>query len=65
MLALTLGLWVRRRALTSRVHAVVRAVLSIVLWPLIWLLLTLDKRLDQFEESTMIVGLSASAFKPK
>jgi SAM-dependent methyltransferase len=64
VLALTLGLWVRRRPLTSRVDVAVRAILSIVLWPVIWLLLKLDKRPDQFEESTMLVGLSASAFKP-
>lgn len=65
VLALTLGLWVRRRALTSRVHVVTRAVLSFALWPVIWLLLKIDRRPERFEESTMIVGLSASAFKPK
>ena len=63
VLALTLGLWVRRRPLTSRVHVVTRAVLSILLWPVIWLLLKMDKRPPEFEESTMIVGLSAQAFK--
>jgi len=63
VLALTLGLWVRRRPLTSRVHVVTRAVLSILLWPVIWLLLKIDKRPPEFEESTMIVGLSAQAFK--
>jgi hypothetical protein len=31
----------------------------------IWLLLTMDKRPKQFEESAMIVGLSAKAFKPE
>jgi SAM-dependent methyltransferase len=64
VLALTLGLWVRRRPINSRGHVVVRAILSLVLWPVIWLLLKLDKR-PEFEESAMIVGLSASAFKPK
>ena len=63
VLALTLGLWVRRRPLTSRVHVVTRTALSILLWPVIWLLLKIDKRPHEFEESTMIVGLSARAFK--
>jgi SAM-dependent methyltransferase len=65
VLALTLGLWVRRRPLTSRVHLVTRAVLSFLLWPVIWLLLKMDRRPEHFEESTMIVGLSASVHKPK
>ena len=30
---------------------------------LIWLLLKIDKRPHEFEESTMIVGLRARAFK--
>jgi SAM-dependent methyltransferase len=64
-LAVILGLWVRRRALTSRVHIVTKAVLSWLLWPLIWLLLKIDTRPDAFEESTMIVGLSARAVKPE
>ena len=63
VLALTLGLWVRRRPLTSRVHVVTRAALSVLLWPVIWLLLKMDKRPQEFEESTMIVGLSARACK--
>jgi SAM-dependent methyltransferase len=63
VLALMLGLWVRRRPLTSRVHVVTRDVLSILLWPVIWLLLKMDERPPEFEESTMIVGLSAQAFK--
>ena len=63
VLALTLGLWVRRRPLTSRVHVVTRAVLSSLTWPIIWLLLKMDTCPQEFEESTMIVGLSAKAFK--
>ena len=63
VLAITLGLWVRRRALTSRVHVVTRAALSVLLWPVIWLLLKIDERPIEFEESAMIVGLSAKAFK--
>jgi SAM-dependent methyltransferase len=64
VLALTLGLWVRRRPLTSRRHVLVRAVLSRLLWPIVWLLLKLDRRPTEFEESTMLVGLSAAATKP-
>jgi SAM-dependent methyltransferase len=63
VLALTLGLWVRRRPLTSRRHVVTKALLSMLLWPLIWLLLELDRRPEQFAESTMLVGLSAAATK--
>ena len=63
VLALTLGLWARRRPLTSRVHVVTRAVLSFLMWPVIWLLLKMDKRPREFGESTMIVGLSAKTFK--
>jgi SAM-dependent methyltransferase len=63
VLAITLGLWVRRRALTSRVHLVTRAFLSILLLPVIWLLLRIDEPPREFEESAMIVGLSAKAFK--
>jgi SAM-dependent methyltransferase len=64
VLALTLGLWVRRRPLTSRIHVVTRTMLSVVLWPVIWLLMKLDKRPEHFGESTMIVGLRASVWKP-
>jgi SAM-dependent methyltransferase len=63
VLALTLGLWVRRRALTSRRHVVAKAVLSLLLWPVIWLLLKLDTPPTEFEESAMLVGLSAVAIK--
>ena len=61
VLALTLGLWVRRRPLTSRRHVLVRAVLSLLLWPVIWLLLKLDTPPSEFSESAMLVGLSAAA----
>jgi hypothetical protein len=33
------------------------------LWPVIWVLLKLDKRPEEFDESTMLVGLSAAATK--
>ena len=39
MLAVILGLWVRRRSLTSRVHVVTKATLSLLLWPVIQLLM--------------------------
>lgn len=65
VLALTLGLWVRRRPLTSRRHVVVKAVLSVLLWPIIWLLLKMDVPPREFSESAMLVGLSAAAFKAK
>jgi hypothetical protein len=63
VLAVTLGLWVRRRALTSRVHLVTRAVLSLLLWPIIWWLLKIDRPPAEFGESALIVGLSAAARK--
>lgn len=59
MLGAVLGLWVRRRPITSRVHLVTRPLLSWLLWPLIWLLFKIDRLPDEFEESTLIVGLSA------
>ncbi|MGB7077143.1 MAG: class I SAM-dependent methyltransferase [Xanthobacteraceae bacterium] len=61
VLALTLGLWVRRRPLTSRRHVVTKYLLSLLLWPVIWLLLKLDRPPAEFEESAMLVGLSAAA----
>ena len=64
MLAVMLGLWVRRRALTSRIHVAARMVLSFLLWPVIWLLIKIDQRPEQLGESTLLVGLSASVHKP-
>jgi SAM-dependent methyltransferase len=63
VLAVILGLWVRRRPLTSRVHIVSRWLLSYALWPVIWLLFKLDQRPLTLGESTLIVGLSATARK--
>jgi len=65
VLSIMLGLWVRRRPLTSRVHLVTKPLLSLLLWPVIWLLFRSDIRPMEFEESTLIVGLSATACKPK
>lgn len=64
VLAVILGLWVRRRPLTSRVHVVTKAVLSFLLGPVIWLLMKMDKRPEELSESTLLVGLSASVYKP-
>jgi SAM-dependent methyltransferase len=64
VLAVILGLWVRRRPLTSRVHLVTKVVLSCLLWPLIWALVEIDKRPKTLEESTLFVGLSVSVHKP-
>ena len=63
MLAVILGLWVRRRALTSRLHIITRAILSVFLWPVIWLLLKIDERPTELDESTPIVGLSVTAHR--
>ena len=43
VLAPTLGLWVRRPPLTSHIHVVAKALLSLALGPVIWLLLKMDK----------------------
>jgi SAM-dependent methyltransferase len=63
VLGVILGLWVRRRPLTSRVHVVMKNVLSLLLWPVIWLLFEMDKRPEQLAESTLLVGLSVSVHK--
>ena len=64
VLAVILGLWVRRRPLTSRVHVVTKAVVSFLLAPVIWLLMKMDKRPEQLAENTLFVGLSVSVHKP-
>jgi hypothetical protein len=46
--------------LTSGVQVMTKVVFLVLLWPVIWLLLKMDRRPEHFEESTMIVGLSAS-----
>jgi SAM-dependent methyltransferase len=63
VLAVTLGLWVRRRPLTSRVHLVTKPLLSYLLWPAISLLFKMDERPKEIGESTLLVGLTASARK--
>lgn len=60
-LGILLGLWIRRRPLTSRVHIVRRAIYSRLFLPIVWGLLKSDRPPERFEESTMIVGLSATA----
>lgn len=64
VLAVVLGLWVRRRPLDTRARRMVRRVLSVLLTPVVWLLYLIDKRPTTFGESTMIVGLCGSARKP-
>ena len=65
VLGVTLGLWAGRMPTASRLQRVVQRVLSILLWPLVWLLFRIDRRPERFEESTLIVGLSATAVKPR
>lgn len=64
VLAVTLGLWVRRRPLTSRVHVVTQKLLSVALWPIIWGLMRIDQRPEAFGESALVVGFSGTARKP-
>jgi SAM-dependent methyltransferase len=64
MLGVMLGLWVRRRGpITSRVHLVKRGVLSVLLCPVVWLLTKIDKRPVELGESTLLVGLTATAVR--
>ncbi len=65
VLATTLGLWARRRPLTSRVHVVTKKLFSILLVPIIRLLTSLDERPTELGESTLVVGLCVTANKPK
>jgi len=64
VLAITLGIWAKRRPAASWAGAAWRRLLCIALWPVVWLLMRLDVRPLRFEESTMLVGLSAAAVKP-
>ena len=64
VLAVTLGLWAGRMPTASWLERVLQRGLSILLWPLVWLLFRLDRRPTSFDESTLIVGLSAAAVKP-
>jgi hypothetical protein len=43
---------------------VVRRALCISLSPVVWLLFRMDRRPSSFDESTLVVGLSAAAVKP-
>jgi SAM-dependent methyltransferase len=64
VLAITLGLWAGRMPTASRLERGVQRGLCILLWPLVWLLFRLDRRPERFDESTLVVGLSAAAVKP-
>ncbi len=63
LLSVVLGLWVRRRDLTSRVHIITKAVFSILLCPIIWWLHRIDHRPTNLGESTLVVGLCSTARK--
>jgi SAM-dependent methyltransferase len=63
MLGVILGLWVRRRPLTSRIHVVTKSVLSVLLLPVVWSLIRMDRRPPELGESTLLVGLAATAHK--
>lgn len=65
VLALTLGLWAGRMPTASRWGRVIKQSFCILLWPLVWLLLRLDRRPERFDESTLVVGLSAATVKPQ
>ena len=65
VLAITLGLWAGRIPTGSRLERAIQRVLTIFLWPLVGLLFRLDQRPTSFDESTLIVGLSAAAVKPQ
>jgi hypothetical protein len=64
VLAITLGLWAGRMPTASWLQRAAQRSLSILLCPLVWLLMRLDRRPSSFDESTLLVGLSAAAVKP-
>jgi SAM-dependent methyltransferase len=64
VLAVMLGLWIRRKPLTSRVHIVEKWLLSRLMWPVIYGLYASDVPPDDFYESALIVGISGFARKP-
>ena len=65
VLGVMLGLWARRMPTASRLERAIQRGLCILLWPLVWLLFKIDRRPERFDESTLIVGLSAAAVKPE
>jgi len=61
-----LGLWAGRMpAANSRLGRARLRAWTILMWPLVWLLFKIDRPPERFEESTLIVGLSAAAVKPQ
>jgi SAM-dependent methyltransferase len=65
-LGAVLGLWAGRMPVTaSRLGRAKLWAWSILLWPLVWLLFRIDRAPERFEESTLIVGLTAAAVKPQ
>lgn len=63
VLGVILGLWVRRRKPTSRLHLVTKLIMSFLLWPIIWWLFRTDERPLELGESTLTVGLCVTACK--
>lgn len=62
-LAVMTGLWVRRRPLGSLRRVATRKILSTLLWPIVWWLSRIDTRPVELGESTLVVGLTATARK--
>lgn len=60
-LAQMIGLWSRRR---FRIYPRKQAIFSYLAFPLVFILLKIDKAPENFTESSMITGLSGTAFKP-
>lgn len=63
-LAIYLGLWALRRPANTRGQFWLRRMLSIALWPVISWLMKHDRLPEEFGESTLVVGLTATAEKP-
>jgi SAM-dependent methyltransferase len=70
-LAQMLGLWGRRRFRYSKTHNILQKLLqrisqlflSVILLPIVWLMYKLDRPPEEFQESSMITGISGTARK--
>jgi SAM-dependent methyltransferase len=62
-LAQMMGLWVRRRPMSRMSRRTLRPLLSFCFWPLIWLLYKIDTPSAEFTESSMMTGISGTAWK--
>jgi SAM-dependent methyltransferase len=63
VLAVTLGLWAGRMPTNSWLERAIQRGLTVLMWPLVWLLFRRDRPPTRFDESTLLVGLSAAAAK--